>query len=107
MPALGRCAGRDGQPADAWLAYGLGLQNAWVPFAFLTGGLDTSPVAGLLARQRTDPNTYSIGFDEEGYDETGYAKLAAESFKSNLKIFYVTPADVMILMVHLERGQVL
>ncbi len=31
----------------AWLAYGLGLQNPWVPFAFLTGGL-FSGLAGFF-----------------------------------------------------------
>jgi len=63
--------------------------------AFLSGGLDSSTVAGLLARHQPNPKTYSIGFNAEGYDETGYARLASERFKTEFKTYYVTPEDVL------------
>jgi asparagine synthase (glutamine-hydrolysing) len=63
--------------------------------AFLSGGLDSSTVAGLLARHRPRPKTYSIGFDAPGYDEIAYAKLASERFGTGFTSYYVTPEDVV------------
>lgn len=63
--------------------------------AFLSGGLDSSTVAGLLARHHPKPKTYSIGFDADGYDEIAYAKLASERFDTVFKTYYVTPEDVL------------
>ena len=63
--------------------------------AFLSGGLDSSTVAGLLAKHRADPETYSIGFDAEGYDEIEYARMASERFGTRFNTYYVTPEDVL------------
>jgi len=63
--------------------------------AFLSGGLDSSTVAGLLARHTPQPKTYSIGFNADGYDEIGYARLASERFDTDFKTYYVTPEDVL------------
>jgi len=63
--------------------------------AFLSGGLDSSTVAGLLAKHRPHPKTYSIGFDAAGYDEISYAKLASERFNTDFQAYYVTPEDVL------------
>jgi asparagine synthase (glutamine-hydrolysing) len=63
--------------------------------AFLSGGLDSSTVAGVLARVTTDPvRTYSIGFDAPGYDEMHYAEIAARHFGLDAHSYYVTPDDV-------------
>lgn len=53
-----------------------------VPFgAFLSGGVDSSTVVGLMARHMTDPvKTFCIGFDDPRYDESAYAQEAAERF---------------------------
>jgi asparagine synthase (glutamine-hydrolysing) len=63
--------------------------------AFLSGGLDSSTVAGLLARHHPRPKTYSIGFNARGYDEIAYARLASERFNTDFKTYYVTPDDVL------------
>ncbi len=63
--------------------------------AFLSGGLDSSTVAGLLAKHQTQPKTYSIGFNAEGYDEIRYARLASERFQTRFNTYYVTPDDVL------------
>ena len=63
--------------------------------AFLSGGLDSSTVAGLLARHTPAPKTYSIGFDADGYDEIGYARMASERFGTQFQTYYVTPEDVL------------
>jgi asparagine synthase (glutamine-hydrolysing) len=63
--------------------------------AFLSGGLDSSTVAGILAKHRPKPPTYSIGFDAEGYDEIAFARIASERFNTVFNTYYVTPEDVL------------
>jgi len=47
--------------------------------AFLSGGLDSTVVAALMARESTEPvRTFSVGFEEPSYDETPFALAAAE-----------------------------
>ena len=63
--------------------------------AFLSGGLDSTTVAGVFSELCQSPvNTYSIGFDVPGYDETEYARIAAARFKLSAHEYYVTPKDV-------------
>jgi asparagine synthase (glutamine-hydrolysing) len=64
--------------------------------AFLSGGTDSSTVVGML-RQVTGeaPRTFSIGFDAQGFDEVGYARIAARRFETRHKEYYVTPDDVV------------
>ena len=52
------------------------------PFgAFLSGGVDSSTVVGLMARHLQEPvRTYAIGFHEAAYDESPYAAAAAARF---------------------------
>lgn len=48
---------------------------------FLSGGTDSSTVAGLLAQVAgSKPVSYSIGFEAEGCDEMEYARLASLHF---------------------------
>jgi asparagine synthase (glutamine-hydrolysing) len=48
--------------------------------AFLSGGTDSSTVAGMLCQVTGEAApAYSIGFDAEGYDEMEYARIAARS----------------------------
>jgi len=64
--------------------------------AFLSGGLDSSTVAGYLARLRREPaDAYSIGFDAQGYDEMHYARAAVAHFGLRGHEYYVTPDDVV------------
>ncbi len=63
--------------------------------AFLSGGTDSSTVAGLLTELRGRPaRTYSIGFEAEGFDEIEYARIAARHFGTDAREYYVTPEDV-------------
>jgi asparagine synthase (glutamine-hydrolysing) len=62
---------------------------------FLSGGTDSSTVTGILTELRGGPiDTYSIGFEAEGYDEMQYARIAARHFASRSHEHYVTPRDV-------------
>lgn len=55
-----------------------------VPFgAFLSGGIDSSTVVGLMAKHQKNPVlTFNIGFEDKNYDETPYAIQASERFKT-------------------------
>ena len=62
---------------------------------FLSGGTDSSTVAGILGEVTGKPaRTYSIGFEAQGYDEMHYARIAARHFGTQHHEYYVTPADV-------------
>ena len=64
--------------------------------SFLSGGLDSTTVSGYLSQHEPKPRqAFSVGFDAEGYDETPWARAAAEHFGLRLNIYYVTPEDVM------------
>lgn len=64
--------------------------------AFLSGGTDSSTVAGLLCElQGTPARTYSIGFAAQGYDEMEYARIAARHFGTDHHEYYVTPDDIV------------
>jgi asparagine synthase (glutamine-hydrolysing) len=60
-----------------------------VPFgAFLSGGVDSSAVVARMARMMTQPvETFSVGFDMEGFDETGYALRVAERYRTKHRSF--------------------
>ncbi len=63
---------------------------------FLSGGTDSSTVAGMLGRVTGEPPpTFSIGFDAKGYDEMEYARIAARHFKADHHEYYVTPDDLV------------
>lgn len=63
---------------------------------FLSGGLDSSTVTGVASEfLGNNTDAYSIGFDEEGYDEMEYARTAARHFGVRHHTYYVTPQDVV------------
>ena len=64
--------------------------------AFLSGGLDSSSVTGMLAElSEHQARAYSIGFAAEGYDEMAFARITAKKFGVKLTEYYVTPDDVV------------
>lgn len=59
--------------------------------AFLSGGLDSSVVTALASKHKPDLHTFSIGFrDENFFDETKYAQLVANHFKTEHTVFSLT-----------------
>jgi len=66
--------------------------------AFLSGGLDSSTIAGMLAELQPWTKTVTIRFHEPGYDEGAYARLAAERFATEHHERYVLPEEVEPMM---------
>ncbi len=62
---------------------------------FLSGGIDSSAIVGLLADRVDEPlKTFSIGYDfGKGFDETPYAKIIADKFKTDHHEIKITPAQ--------------
>ncbi len=72
----------------AWLSYGLHLQNAWVPFAFLTGGL-FSGLAGFF------------GMKTATYAAARVAHAASQSLDAGLRLAFRSGAVMGLVVVGL------
>jgi asparagine synthase (glutamine-hydrolysing) len=63
---------------------------------FLSGGTDSSTVAGMLTRVSGEgARTFSIGFDAAGYDEMEYARVAAKHFGTKHTEHYLTREELL------------
>jgi asparagine synthase (glutamine-hydrolysing) len=63
---------------------------------FLSGGTDSSTISGMVGRVTGKPaSTFSIGFDEPGYDEMDFARIAVKHFGTDHHEYYVTPDDIV------------
>lgn len=67
---------------------------------FLSGGIDSSVITALAAKQTKHLSTFSIGFkDEPLFDETYYAQLVAKKYATNHTVFSLSNSD---LFEHLQ-----
>ena len=67
--------------------------------AFLSGGIDSSAIVGVMASQRDDPvHTFTIGFDDrEGFDERPYAAAIARRHRTDHHEYVVHPRAVDLI----------
>jgi asparagine synthase (glutamine-hydrolysing) len=62
--------------------------------AFLSGGTDSSTVVGLMSQMgRGTVNAFSIGFEDEHFDELGFARIAARAFQAKHHTYIVSQQD--------------
>src|SRR5216684_4219064 len=66
--------------------------------AFLSGGVDSSTVVGLMSQLMSQPvKTFSIGFEEDDFIELVYARQGAKKFGTEHHKFIVRPDLVAVL----------
>ena len=64
--------------------------------AFLSGGMDSSLVVGLMSKLSSKPvPTFSIGYKEKEFDESDQAQLVANAFNTDHTVHFLSYADVM------------
>jgi asparagine synthase (glutamine-hydrolysing) len=91
---------------DEVLAETLQMQvRADVPVgAFLSGGIDSSLIVALIKHHvGVTPTTFTIGFEEKNYDESGYANTVAKHLGTDHHELMVSPTDVVELIPKLPQ----
>ena len=64
--------------------------------AFLSGGIDSSALVAMMARETGQPvKTFSIGFHEEAYSELWAARMIAEKYKTDHYEKKIAPEDFL------------
>ena len=68
-----------------------------VPFgAFLSGGIDSSAIVGLMSKVSSEKiQTFNISFDEGEFSESTYAKQIAQKFNTQHHEIKLTPNDFL------------
>lgn len=72
--------------------------------AFLSGGVDSSVVVALMARESDRPvKTFTIGFEEQDFSELKYARRVAEHVGAEYNEFIVRPNALEVLPTLVEH----
>jgi asparagine synthase (glutamine-hydrolysing) len=71
---------------------------------FLSGGIDSSIVAAIAQKNSNSTiKTFSIGFEENGYDESGHAHKIADYLHTNHHSFLCTKTEVQDFILNIEN----
>jgi len=69
--------------------------------AFLSGGIDSSIIVALASKYTSQLSTFSIGYkDEPLFDETNYARLVADKFKTDHTEFSLSNDDLFSVLTN-------
>ncbi len=64
--------------------------------AYLSGGVDSTTVTAVLTQVTGDRvRCFSIGFEEPGFNELGFARTAAKAYGAVHNVYLVTPKDTL------------
>ena len=69
---------------------------------FLSGGTDSSSISGILSQAHDTPvHSFSIGFQEEGFDELPYSRIASQHFGLQAHEYSVSEDDAVAALPRL------
>ena len=70
--------------------------------AFLSGGVDSSTIVALMQQQSTRPvKTFTVGFEEAGFDESPHAKAVARHLGTDHAELFVTALEAQAVIAQL------
>jgi asparagine synthase (glutamine-hydrolysing) len=73
--------------------------------AYLSGGTDSSTVLGMMTRAMRGPvKSFSIGYQEQAFNELEYAQIAAKRFQSDHHTYLVGPRDCFEALPRMIRS---
>ena len=71
--------------------------------SFLSGGIDSSTITAMMQEHSSTPiNTFTIGFNEEGFNEAPYASQVAKYLGTNHTELFLTASDAMEIVPKLS-----
>lgn len=72
--------------------------------AFLSGGVDSSLITSLMQAQSTQPiKTFTVGFEESGFDESPHAKAVAKHLGTEHHELFVTAGEAQAVVPNLPQ----